>query len=172
MKTPSLEFSFTPVDNHRLASLCGSMDANIRQIEAALDVAIARRGEKFSVTGERAKIELAAKILNRFYAKAHNDFSVEEIQLGIVQISHARDTKAAKATDTTANEEIALQTRRADLRAVADDANIVKIAHPFPARAFDDEVVQQPVDGVGHGVTFAFAITPRDGFHHGARLVD
>ena len=120
MKTPSLEFSFTPVDNHRLASLCGSMDANIRQIEAALDVAIARRGEKFSVTGVRAKIELAAKILNRFYAKAHNDFTVEEIQLGIVEISHARDTKAAKVTETTSNEEIALQTRRADLRARTD----------------------------------------------------
>ena len=120
MKTPSLEFSFTPVDNHRLASLCGAMDANIRQIEAALDVAIARRGEKFSVTGVRAKIELAAKILNRFYAKAHNDFTVEEIQLGIVEISHARDTKAAKVTDTTSNEEIALQTRRADLRARTD----------------------------------------------------
>ena len=96
------------------------MDANIRQIEAALDVAITRRGEKFSVTGVRAKIELAAKILNRFYAKAHNDFTVEEIQLGIVEISHARDTKAAKVTDATSNEEIALQTRRADLRARTD----------------------------------------------------
>ena len=84
MKTPTLEFSFTPVDNRRLMTLCGSMDANVRQIEAALDVSIARRGEKFSVSGEREKIELAAKVLNRFYAKAHNDLSVEEIQLGIV----------------------------------------------------------------------------------------
>src|SRR5512140_2333594 len=103
MKTPTLEFSFTPVDNHRLASLCGSMDANIRQIEAALDVAIARRGEKFSVSGERERIELAAKVLNRFYAKAHNDLSVEEIQLGIVEMSHARsypnEAKASPATE-------------------------------------------------------------------------
>jgi phosphate starvation-inducible protein PhoH and related proteins len=120
MKTPSLEFSFTPVDNHRLASLCGSMDANIRQIEAALDVAIARRGEKFSVTGERGKIELAARILNRFYAKAHNDLSVEEIQLGIVEMSHARDVKTTKPVEPAPAEEIALQTRRADLRARTD----------------------------------------------------
>ncbi len=120
MKTPSLEFAFTPVDNHRLASLCGSMDANIRQIEAALDVAIARRGEKFSVTGERGKIELAAKVLNRFYAKAHNDLSVEEIQLGIVEMSHARETKSAKPAEAAPIEEIALQTRRADLRARTD----------------------------------------------------
>ena len=120
MKTPSLEFSFTPVDNQRLASLCGSMDANIRQIEAALDVAVVRRGEKFSVKGERARIELAAKVLNRFYAKAHNDLSVEEIQLGIVEMSHARDIKNAKTAETSPIDEIALQTRRADLRARTD----------------------------------------------------
>jgi phosphate starvation-inducible PhoH-like protein len=120
MKTPSIEFSFTPVDNHKLASLCGSMDANIRQIEAALDVTIARRSEKFSVTGERGKIELAAKVLNRFYAKAHNDLSVEEIQLGIVEMRHARDTKATKVADVAPVEEVALQTRRADLRARTD----------------------------------------------------
>ena len=119
MKTPSIEFSFSPVDNHRLASLCGSMDANIRQIEAALDVAIARRGEKFSVSGERAKIELAAKVLNRFYAKAHNDLSVEEIQLGIVEMRHAREVKATPTAETSV-EEIALHTRRADLRARTD----------------------------------------------------
>ena len=117
MKTPSLEFAFTPVDNHRLASLCGSMDANIRQIEAALDVAIARRGEKFSVSGDRDRIELAAKVLNRFYARAHNDLSVEEIQLGIVEMRHARGTKTTKPAELAPAEEVALQTRRADLRA-------------------------------------------------------
>ena len=120
MKTPSLEFAFTPVDNRRLASLCGSMDANIRQIEAALDVSIARRSEKFCVTGERAKIELASKVLNRFYAKAHNELTVEEIQLGIVEMRHARETKSAKIEELTPVEEIALQTRRADLRARTD----------------------------------------------------
>ena len=120
MKTPTLEFSFTPVDNHRLASLCGSMDANIRQIEAALAVSIARRGEKFSVAGERDKIELAAKVLNRFYAKAHKNLSIEEIQLGIVEMSHARDAKNARPADAGTAEEITLQTRRADLRARTD----------------------------------------------------
>lgn len=120
MKTPSIEFSFTPVDNHRLASLCGSMDANIRQIEAALDVSIARRGEKFSVVGERARIELAAKILNRFYTKAHHELSVEDIQLGIVEMSHSRGNRNVKLTAPAPEEEVALQTRRADLRARTD----------------------------------------------------
>lgn len=119
-KTPSLEFSFTPIDNARLASLCGAMEANIRQIEAALDVNIARRGAKFSVTGERERIELAGRVLNRFYAEAHNDLSVEEIQLGIVEMSHARDAKATKAAPPPPDDEISLHTRRADLRARTD----------------------------------------------------
>lgn len=119
MKVSSLEFSFTPVDNRRLASLCGALDANIRQIEAALDVAIARRGEKFSVSGERESIELAAKVLNRFYARAHNDFTVEEIQLGIVEMRHARRDSERRDAKPAApvEEEITLHTRRADLRA-------------------------------------------------------
>ena len=120
-KAPTLEFSFTPVDNRRLASLCGALDANIRQIEAALDIAIARRGEKFSLTGGRERIDLASKVLNRFYAKAHNDLSVEEIQLGIVEMTHvqnqAREGKAVAINITPYDDDIALHTRRADLRA-------------------------------------------------------
>jgi phosphate starvation-inducible PhoH-like protein len=127
-KTPSLEFSFTPVDNRRLASLCGALDANIRQIEAALDVTVARRGEKFSLSGERERIELAAKVLNRFYAKAHNDLTVEEIQLGIVEMSHARDSKSARIIVAQPDDEIALHTRRADLRARTDhQAQYIKL---------------------------------------------
>ena len=72
------------------------------------------------MAGEREKIDLAAKVLNRFYAKAHNDLSVEEIQLGIVEMSHAREGKSTKATVAPADEEIALHTRRADLRARTD----------------------------------------------------
>ena len=43
-RRPSEEVTFKPVDNARLAALCGPLDANIRQIENALDVTIARRG--------------------------------------------------------------------------------------------------------------------------------
>jgi phosphate starvation-inducible protein PhoH and related proteins len=123
IKNPSLEFSFTPVDNHRLASLCGSLDANLRQIEAALDVSIARRGEKFNVTGEREKIEMAARALNKFYRRASDGLSVEEIQLGLVELSRVRmaDTTARSGQPfedpENAPELVTLHTRRSDLRA-------------------------------------------------------
>jgi phosphate starvation-inducible PhoH-like protein len=123
MKTPSLEFSFTPVNNHRLNSLCGALDANLRQIEAALDVSISRRGAKFAVAGDREKIEIAAKVLNKFYSQANADLSVEDIQLGLVELQHAKHVKHAKSgkadvSDVAAlAEEVTLHTKRADLRA-------------------------------------------------------
>ena len=65
-----VEIVFTPVDNQRLANLCGALDENLRQIETALDVSIARRGERFAVTGSPAQAKLAAKVLQRFYDRA------------------------------------------------------------------------------------------------------
>ena len=57
------EVAFTPVDNQRLANLCGVLDENLRQIETAFDVVIARRGERFALSGPPAQTELAAQAL-------------------------------------------------------------------------------------------------------------
>ena len=81
---------FRPVDNARLANLTGPVDSNLRQIETALDVSISRRGEKFTVTGSREKAAQAAQALRRFYDQASSDLSIEDIQLGLVEISHPR----------------------------------------------------------------------------------
>jgi len=84
------EVVFDPVDNVRLAALCGPVDANLRQIENALDVAIARRGERFTVSGAREKASQAAQALRRFYDQSARDLTVEDIQLGLVEIAHPR----------------------------------------------------------------------------------
>ena len=132
MKTPSLEFSLAPVDNRKLALLCGSLDENLRQIEITLEVSIARRGEKFSISGEREKIDLAAKAVNRFYARASRSLSVQEIQLGLLELSRARvagevaGVRSPRTQNTVvedpenAPDNIALHTRRPDLRARTD----------------------------------------------------
>ncbi len=117
MKAHSLEFALQPVDNRRLMNLCGAMDANLRQIEAALDVSIARRGEKFSISGEKGRIELAARVLNRFYGRASDDLSVEEVQLGIIEMRRDRGpAEKRREPEPLAGDEIALHTRRPDLK--------------------------------------------------------
>ena len=65
-----VEIAFRPVDNQRLASLCGTLDENLRQIETALDVSIARRGERFAVTGRPDQTRIAAQVLRSFYEQA------------------------------------------------------------------------------------------------------
>ncbi len=92
MKQRPTELSLEPVDNARLANLCGALDENLRQIEAAYDVVIARRGERFRVSGAAASRACAA--LSHFYALAAEDLSVDAIQLGLVELA-SRMTQTA-----------------------------------------------------------------------------
>jgi phosphate starvation-inducible protein PhoH and related proteins len=78
--------SFVPVDNTRLANLCGVLDENLRQIETALDVTVARRGEVFQVDGAQAR--LAVRLLQDFYQRARNALDIDEIQLALVEAAH------------------------------------------------------------------------------------
>jgi phosphate starvation-inducible PhoH-like protein len=96
-RTPSEEVTFKPVDNGRLAALCGPLDANLRQIETALDVGISHRGERFTISGPKEKAALAAQALRRFYDAAGRDLSVEDIQLGLVEIAHPRSPREKEA---------------------------------------------------------------------------
>jgi phosphate starvation-inducible PhoH-like protein len=104
-----IEISFTPVDNQRLANLCGALDENLRQIETALDVSIARRGERFALTGKPAQAKVAARVLQDFYRRANGSLSLEELQLGLIEAANRRETRAP------ADEAPALITRRQDL---------------------------------------------------------
>ena len=86
MKTqPTLPSYFIPepLDNTRLAHLCGPLDENLRQISAALDVTVFRRGEKFIVTGANA--DRAVEVLERFDAVANKVVPIEEVQLALVE---------------------------------------------------------------------------------------
>ncbi|MER2539742.1 MAG: PhoH family protein [Azonexus sp.] len=76
-----------PVDNVLLANLCGPLDENIRQIETGLDVVIRRRNERFSISGEKAQLTVDA--IRHFYSMARQAISVDEIQLGLIELTNA-----------------------------------------------------------------------------------
>ena len=100
----------SPLDNRALANLCGPLDANLRQIEAALDVTIAHRGEVFTLAGKAALTARAAQALERFYAAAEKPLSIDDIQLGLIELSAQQAAAPAAADDGPQ-----LRTRRADL---------------------------------------------------------
>ncbi|MCU9952744.1 MULTISPECIES: PhoH family protein [Burkholderia] len=82
----ALEFTAPRDDNARLANLCGPLDENLRQIEQALDVTLARRGHRITIRGRGAKLALAA--LDNFYNRARDPLSVDDIQLALVEVRH------------------------------------------------------------------------------------
>ncbi|AFQ47201.1 PhoH family protein [Burkholderia cepacia] len=137
MKTvQALEFTAPREDNARLANLCGPLDENLRQIEQALDVTLARRGHRITIRGRGAKLALTA--LENFYNRARDPLSVDDIQLALVEVRHTGgngrqntldvrfrgdpdhpfDEPVVQLDDESPDEEPApkLYTRRADLR--------------------------------------------------------
>ncbi|AIO33703.1 PhoH family protein [Burkholderia pseudomultivorans] len=134
--TQALEFTAPRDDNARLANLCGPLDENLRQIEQALDVTLARRGHRITIRGRGARLALAA--LENFYNRARDPLSVDDIQLALVEVRHTAgngrqdtldvrfrgdpdhpfDDPVAQLDDVAPDEEPApkLYTRRADLR--------------------------------------------------------
>jgi phosphate starvation-inducible PhoH-like protein len=133
-QTPTQPSYFVPepLDNTRLAHLCGPLDENLRQISAALDVTVFRRGERFIVSGSNA--ERAVELLERFYAVADKVVPIEEVQLALVEqraglkpsiaepeaaIKQAPGAGAEGDDEGLENSELVsptLKTRRSDLR--------------------------------------------------------
>ena len=121
---PTQNFTPSPLDNTKLAHLCGPLDENLRQIAAALDVTLFRRGEKFIADGDNAAIAVA--MLEKFYAKADQAISIEEVQLALVEQKAASAPKPVKSSTKTnavadssadsSTDSPVLKTRKTDLR--------------------------------------------------------
>ncbi len=105
MRAKPVEVRLDPVDNQRLARLCGALDENLRQIESALDVTIARRGAKFTVRGHQA--QHAAQALEHFYDRASGDLTLDDVQLGLTELLQGNQPALAEGPQ--------LLTRRQDL---------------------------------------------------------
>jgi len=107
LEAETLELTLAPVDNLRLANLCGVLDENLRQIENALDVSIARRGDSFRLDGDSRQQKLAADLLQTFYSRADDILTVEDVQLGLIELTGGAGAVA---------DEPQLHTKRRDLR--------------------------------------------------------
>ncbi|PZP28740.1 MAG: phosphate starvation-inducible protein PhoH [Roseateles depolymerans] len=115
-----LKFSFEPVDNTRLARLCGSLDANLREIEATLGVKITRRDAEFRVEGAKAAAQRTESLLEALYERARRPLPAETLQLALVEALSppaSSATRQAAAAPPGADGPLVLRTRRADLSA-------------------------------------------------------
>jgi phosphate starvation-inducible PhoH-like protein len=115
-----LEIQLDPPDNLRLANLCGVLDENLRQIATAYDIEIARRGDHFSLSGHQS--QLGARALRHFYERAEAHLTVDDIQLGLIELANrSQAAQAAPALLTRKSELHGRTPRQVDyLRAIQD----------------------------------------------------
>ncbi len=140
----TLELDLSPVNNQKLANLCGVLDENLKQIERTLTVSIRRRGEHFSLEGERDKTVLAAEVLQSFYRNARHTLSAEDIHLGLV---HALDQAGTPVLGAPVTDEPQLRTRRTDLKS--------RSAHQLQyLQQIRDHVITFGVGPAGTGKTY------------------
>ncbi|MBX9794575.1 MAG: PhoH family protein, partial [Burkholderiaceae bacterium] len=121
-----LRHAFIPLDNTRLAHLCGSLDSHLRDIESAFDVTITRRNESFRIEGGKAQAERAVGLLQSLYDRAHRPLEADAFQLSLIEaaadsagraIPLTRSATGAPDADAVAPVDAppVLRTRRADL---------------------------------------------------------
>ncbi len=104
-----LRHAFSPLNNTRLAHLCGPMDEHLRTIEQALQVRLSHRQEHFRVEGPKAKAQRAVDVLQALYEIAGRTISKEKVQLMLA----GEGAPLVESDDGS----LVLQTRRTDLKA-------------------------------------------------------
>jgi len=92
------EFAFEPVDNVRLANLCGPLDENLRMVENRLNVEVHRRGESFRVIGERAP-EAEDTLRELFRLSKDEDVTPHRVHLTLHERTNDPDHPAGREDD-------------------------------------------------------------------------
>ncbi len=101
------EILLEPVDNERLANLCGPLDAHLRQLERRLGVEINNRGNNFRVIGSPKSVNLTARLIEDIYAAGKDELiTAEKIHL------HLHDANVEEEIDSDLAEEVSIKTKR------------------------------------------------------------
>ena len=98
-------------DNQRLANLCGPLDANLAQIAAAYGVQVSHRHAHFIIEGTGAANRQARDAIMHFHERSAGALSLDDIQLGLVELRARAGAEAAGPDDSPV-----LHTRRSDLQ--------------------------------------------------------
>ncbi len=108
------DLTLAPIDNRRLASLCGRFDEHLRQIEHRLKIEITNRGHAFQLTGFLPAIHIAVQVLQSLYEETkHNaELTPENVHLALQQFARTDTTLATEGQAATHT----LHTRAGEVR--------------------------------------------------------
>lgn len=107
------ELTLDPVDNERLANLCGQFDQHLKQIESRLGVQINARGSIFQLIGNKDILRQARRLLLDLYRATETIIlTPHEINLSLQQSGVEERVEAADEL----SDEVVIKTRRGVIR--------------------------------------------------------
>jgi len=113
----SSDFMLEPLDNQRLANLCGQFDEHLHQLEQRFSVEIKNRGHQFRVIGLVHAVESVTKALNQLYsATGHEVLNPASIHLFSQQSNIDALLESAPIDNSVENSGM-IRTRRVTVKA-------------------------------------------------------
>lgn len=109
----NIEFYLEPANNHRLSSLCGPFDENLKQIERRIGVEVTRRDNWFKVIGQPVQAKTAMDILKSLYVDtAPIRGEIKEIEPDLVHLAITESNCLEQDTAHVWDKEVYIKTRR------------------------------------------------------------
>ncbi|MDH5387583.1 MAG: PhoH family protein [Gammaproteobacteria bacterium] len=90
----SLNFDLLPVDNKRLANVCGKFNENLSQLEKHFDVSIDCSSNRFHISGEKSNSIATMQLIKKLYSVADKEVMVPAmVQLYLNESSEDKVTE-------------------------------------------------------------------------------
>jgi phosphate starvation-inducible protein PhoH and related proteins len=113
LSSTTVELVLEPMDNPRLANLCGPLDEHLRQLERGLGVEIHNRGNQFQIKGPPEATAAARALLDALYRETESEaLTRERVHLGLLEYGYSERSEAVPA----AADAIQIRTKRGVIR--------------------------------------------------------
>jgi len=108
----SISFELSPIDNERLANLCGHLDEHLRMMERGFGVEVNNRGGKFQIIGPAVVLTDVHDVVHGLYAETSQSvLEPEQVHLAI------REVGGSETIAEPEQKEIMIKTKRGLVKA-------------------------------------------------------
>ena len=112
----TINFELSPIDNERLANLCGHLDEHLRMLERGFGIEVNNRGSKFQIIGPVSFLAVAQGVINELYVETSQSvLTPEQVHLAI------REVGGTETVTQRSSEEIIIKTKRGLVKARGDN---------------------------------------------------
>jgi phosphate starvation-inducible PhoH-like protein len=115
----SISFELSPIDNERLANLCGHLDEHLRMMERGFGVEVNNRGGKFQIIGPAEVLAGVQEVVHELYAETSQSvLAPEQVHLAIREVG-GTETLVSKSP-----QEVVIKTKRGLVKARGENQQI------------------------------------------------